>query len=139
MHDQSLSYLLRNAGRLCCRHSRMLPKSYSLCCLLIFLFVFILPCEGAFVRHSPCETSVLNRSSDVNLHIDSVRGRIHSSQSARTLSLTLLGFYNASQVTCTDVQLTEEHDLRFRVLGYPVGRLDRVQKLCYSPPDIWRL
>ncbi|GFF78420.1 hypothetical protein IFM60648_05209 [Aspergillus lentulus] len=61
------------------------------------------------------------------------------SQSARTLSLTLLGFYNASQVTCTDVQLTEEHDLRFRVLGYPVGRLDRVQKLCYSPPDLWRL
>ncbi|EAW19327.1 uncharacterized protein NFIA_092880 [Aspergillus fischeri NRRL 181] len=117
----------------------MLPGSYSLRCLLIFLFVFILQCEGAFVRRSPCETSVLNRSSAVNLHIDSIHGYIHSSQGASTLSLTLLGFYNASQVTCTDVQLTEEHDLRFRVLGYPVGRLDRIQKLCYSPPALWRL
>ncbi|GIJ89435.1 hypothetical protein Asppvi_008375 [Aspergillus pseudoviridinutans] len=117
----------------------MLPWSFCLHGLLIFLFVFILPCEGAFVRRFPCETSVLNRSLDVNLHISSLDGSIHTSENARTLSLTLLGVYNASQVTCTDVQLTEENDLRFRVLGYPVGRLDRIQKLCYSPPVFWRL
>ncbi|GIC85885.1 uncharacterized protein Aud_001725 [Aspergillus udagawae] len=117
----------------------MLPWSYPLHGLLIFLFVLILPCEGAFVRRVPCETSVLNRSLDVNLHIDSLHGSIHTSEKARTLSLTLLGFYNGSQVTCTDVQLTEENDLRFRVLGYPVGHLDRIQKQCYSPPALWRL
>ncbi|RHZ73697.1 hypothetical protein CDV55_107444 [Aspergillus turcosus] len=81
----------------------------------------------------------LDRSSVVNLRIDSLDGSIQKSQDATTLSLTLLGFYNASQLTCTDVQLTEENDLRFRVLGYPVGRLDRIQKLCYSPPALWRL
>ncbi|KAH3229073.1 hypothetical protein LV164_007148 [Aspergillus fumigatus] len=117
----------------------MLPESYSLRCLLILLVGFILPCEGAFVRRHPCETSVLSRSSAVNFHIGSINGWIHTSQDASTLSLTLLGFYNASQITCSDVRLTEEHDLRFRVLGHPVGRLDRIQKLCYSPPALWRV
>lgn len=117
----------------------MLPESYSLRCLLILLVGFILPCEGAFVRRHPCETSVLSRSSAVNFHIGSMNGWIHTSQDASTLSLTLLGFYNASQITCSDVRLTEEHDLRFRVLGHPVGRLDRIQKLCYSPPALWRV
>ncbi|KAF7165048.1 hypothetical protein CNMCM5623_009400 [Aspergillus felis] len=117
----------------------MLPWSYPLHGLLIFLSVLTLPCEGAFLRHFPCETSVLNRSLDVNLHSISLDGSIHTSENARTLSLTLLGVYNATQVTCSDVQLTEENDLRFRVLGYPVGRLDRIQKLCYSSPAFWRL
>ncbi|KAF7117499.1 hypothetical protein CNMCM5793_006481 [Aspergillus hiratsukae] len=113
--------------------------SYCLRTLLICLSAFILQCEGAFVRHFPCETSGLNRLSSVNLHIDSLDGSIQKSKDATTLSLTLLGFYNASQLTCTDVQLMEENDLRFRVLGYPVGRLDQIQKLCYSPPVLWRL
>jgi hypothetical protein len=113
--------------------------SYSRRGLLISLFAFIIQCEGAFVRRFPCETSSLNRSSGVNFRIDSLDGSIHKFQDTTTLSLTLLGFYNASQLTCTDVQLTEENDLRFRVLGYPVGRLDRVQKQCYSPPVLWRL
>ncbi|RHZ43680.1 uncharacterized protein CDV56_100195, partial [Aspergillus thermomutatus] len=81
----------------------------------------------------------LNRSKAVNFHIDSLEGRLYQSQDATTLSLTLLGIYNASQLTCTNVQLAEENDLRFRVLGYPVGRLDRIQNLCYSPPVFWRL
>lgn len=135
----SLSPFYSSAGRVWHRHSRMPTWSYLLCGFLICLCSFILPCEGAFVRNFPCETSGLNRSSGVSLRIDSLDGSIRKSQDATTLSLTLLGFYNASQLTCTDVQLTEENDLRFRVLGYPLGRLDRIQKLCYSPPVLWRL
>ncbi|OGM44070.1 hypothetical protein ABOM_007299 [Aspergillus bombycis] len=109
----------------------MQPRWIAWSRLLLTLAVYVLGCQAAWVRKYPCDSSRSSVSGESPFWIDSLRGSFDTFDGSTSLSLSILGVHNESQFTCNDLNLTGlDTELRFHVLGFPVGKVEHFQSQC---------
>ncbi|GFF52799.1 hypothetical protein IFM58399_09417 [Aspergillus lentulus] len=103
-------------------------------CFLFILMLISPICQAAWVKKSRCGSSHPSAPSDSPFWIDSLHGTFDTFDASIVLSLSLLGVHNQSRFSCNDLNLTGfETDLRFHVLGLPVGQVDAFRSQCPLP------
>ncbi|KAE8373720.1 hypothetical protein BDV26DRAFT_284909 [Aspergillus bertholletiae] len=102
--------------------------------LLLNIAVHVLGCQAAWVRKYHCDSSRSSIPGESPFWIDSLRGSFDTFDGLTLLSLSILGVHNESQFTCNDLNLTGlDTELRFHVLGFPVGKVEHYQSQCPLP------
>lgn len=94
----------------------------------------ILVCQAAWVRKFQCGSSPSIAQSDSSFRIDSLRGNLDTFDRWTVLSLSILAVHDKTEFACNNLNLTAlETDLRFHVLGYPVGHVEHFRSQCPLP------
>ncbi|KAL4924716.1 uncharacterized protein BDV17DRAFT_300878 [Aspergillus undulatus] len=79
--------------------------------LLLSFSLYILACQGAWVRNFPCGSqSGFLQVPDTPFRIDSFHGGLNTFDGSTTLSLSILGVHNESQFMCDYLDLTNFKD-----------------------------
>ncbi|KAE8416280.1 hypothetical protein BDV36DRAFT_208137 [Aspergillus pseudocaelatus] len=113
----------------------MQPQGIAWTRLLLNLAVYVLGCQAAWVRKYHCDSSRSSVPGESPFWIDSLRGSFDTFDGSTSLSLSILGVHNESQFTCNDLNLTGlDTELRFHVLGFPVGKVEHYESQCPLPP-----
>jgi hypothetical protein len=127
-----LTFMVRYTCPVACHAHYNMPLLRS--CFL-FIFMLLSPiCQAAWVRKFRCGSSHPSAPSDSPFWIDSLHGTFDTFDASIVLSLSLLGVHNQSRFSCNDLNLTGfETDLRFHVLGLPVGQVEAFRSQCPLP------
>ncbi|KAL3482596.1 hypothetical protein BJX62DRAFT_221392 [Aspergillus germanicus] len=107
------------------------------CLSLISVSLFLLLsqhaklCDGAWVRKFPCNARRLEFQPERPFWVDSLHGQLITSGDSPSLSISMLGVHNTSQLKCSDIDLAGlESDLQLHVLSHPVGELYSFDTKC---------
>lgn len=126
------TFMVRYTCSVACHAHYNMPPLRS--CFLFILMLISPICQAAWVKKSRCGSSHPSAPSDSPFWIDSLHGTFDTFDASIVLSLSLLGVHNQSRFSCNDLNLTGfETDLRFHVLGLPVGQVDAFRSQCPLP------